>query len=416
VLKLCYGDVGEMPKRRLAATCRMPQSRGEPKMAIAKLTKSLVAGLPPGSALWDTEVRGFGVRRQTDGAFFYLRYSIGSRQKMRSIGRFGSPWTVEQARRHALQALGQVVGGNDPFAAQAEGQSFGELAEVYITRQQARLAPSTLRALSLYLRTSAKALAPRPVGEITRKDIAACLADTEQASGAVSRNRARAAISSFFAWAIAEGHLDTNPVQGTGKAQETSRDRVLSDSELAAVWRSLPSGIYGDVVRLLMLTGQRRMEIGGLRWSEIDFAARVINLPADRTKNGRSHQVPLSEPALAILANRSRDGELVFGTTGQRGYNGWSDGKLTLKSKLPAMPPFVIHDIRRSVASGMARLGINLPVIEKVLNHVSGSFAGIVGVYQRHDFAEEKRAALELWARHIVDILKAPLASTASAA
>src|SRR6516165_8381739 len=99
-------------------------------MAVAKLTKSLIAKLPPGSALWDTEVRGFGVRRQTSGTFFYLRYAIGSRQKMRSIGRFGSPRTVEQARRHALQALGQVVGGNDPFAAQAEGQSFGELAEV----------------------------------------------------------------------------------------------------------------------------------------------------------------------------------------------------------------------------------------------------------------------------------------------
>jgi integrase len=172
------------------------------------------------------------------------------------------------------------------------------------------------------------------------------------------------------------------------------------------------------------------MEIGGLRYSEIDFEGRVINLPAARTKNGRAHQVPLSPTAYDILAarhtllsarvrpsppiNGQADG-LVFGTTGQRGYNGWSDGKLTLDRKLgPGFAPFVHHDCRRSVASGMARLGINLPVIERVLNHVSGSFAGIVGVYQRHDFADEKRAALDAWASHVGEIVG--LASAAAAA
>jgi integrase len=242
---------------------------------------------------------------------------------------------VEQARRHALQALGQAVAGNDPFSAKATVDTFSALAEVYIARQQSRLAPSTLRALSLYLRTSAKPLAAMPLGEITRKDVAACLADIERDSGAPSRNRARAALSSLWAWAIAEGLAETNPVAGTGKAPEQSRDRVLSDNELAQVWKALPSTVYGDVVRLLMLTGQRRMEIGGLRWSEVDFAARVINLPATRTKNGRAHTVSLSQPTLAILAarralcvntsasNGRADGsDLVFGTTGQRGYNG----------------------------------------------------------------------------------------------
>jgi integrase len=385
-------------------------------MAVAKLTKSLVERLPPGSALWDTEVKGFGVRRQTAGAFFYLRCTIGGRQRMKSIGRFGSPWTVEQARRHALQALGQVVGGDDPFAAQAEGQTFRELVEVYIMRRQGALAPSTLRALSLYLRTSAKPLANRPLGDITRKDIAACLADIEQSSGAPSRNRARASLSAFYRWAIEEGHVETNPVQGTGKAAETSRDRVLLDSELAAVWHALPTGAYGDLVKLLMLTGQRRQELGGLRWTEINFKDRLITLPAERCKNGRGHSIPLSVPALAILSARaegSGSSDLVFGN-GRHGYNGWSDGKATLDRKLPAMPPFVHHDIRRSVASGMARLGINLPVIERVLNHVSGSFAGIVGVYQRHDFADEKREALAKWAAHLSTIVG--LAKAAAAA
>jgi integrase len=394
------------------------------KMAVAKLTKSLVERLPPGSALWDTEVKGFGVRRQTAGAFFYLRCTIGGRQRMKSIGRFGSPWTVEQARRHALQALGQVVGGDDPFAQPTGGDTFAELVEAYLDRKD--FAYNTRRNIARYLAVSFRSLASRPITEIARRDIAACLAVVEK-SGAVTRNRARAAIAAFFNWLITEGHVEVNPALGTGKAEETSRSRVLSDPELAAVWHALPPTVYGDVVRLLVLTGQRRMEIGGLRWSEIDFAARVINLPASRTKNGRAHQVPLSEPALAILAARramhciirdpsisangnghaAADG-LVFGTTGQRGYNGWSDGKLALDRRLPAMPPFVIHDLRRSVASGMARLGVNLPVIERLLNHVSGSFAGIVGVYQRHDFANEKREALDAWAKHLAEVVAVP--------
>jgi integrase len=185
---------------------------------------------------------------------------------------------------------------------------------------------------------------------------------------------------------------------------------VLSDSELAAVWHALPIGAYRDLVKLLMLTGQRRQELGGLRWTEINFEDRLITLPAERCKNGRAHSIPLSEPALAILAARaegSGSSDLVFGN-GRHGYNGWSDGKTTLDRKLPAMPPFVHHDLRRSVASGMARLGINLPVIEKVLNHTSGSFAGIVGVYQRHDFADEKRQALDKWATHLMMVVGAP--------
>jgi integrase len=411
-------------------------------MAVAKLTKSLVAKLPPDAAIWDTEVRGFGVRRQTDGTYFYLRYTIGGRQRMRSIGRFGSPWTVEQARRHALQALGSVVGGNDPFAANAAGDTFSALVEVYLARKQSAFVGRTHHDVSRYLRSCFRPFASRQLAEISRRDIAACLATIEAASGPASRNRARTCLSAFFTFAIAEGHAEANPVQGTGKAPGASRDRCLSDAELAAVWRSLPTGIYGDIVRLLLMTGQRRQEIGGLRWSEVNFADRMITLPAERCKNGRSHTIPLSEPALAILTARhstarhsvarhsvslSRDpshspngngspngnAELVFGN-GRNGFNAWGDGKLALDRRLPAMPPFVIHDIRRSVASGMARIGVNLPVIEKILNHVSGSFAGIVGVYQRHDFADEKRAALEKWATHLSTIVGLAKATTAA--
>jgi integrase len=267
------------------------------------------------------------------------------------------------------------------------------------------------------------------LAKITRKDIAALLANVEAASGPSARNRLRASLSTFFALAIAEGLAEHSPVSGTAMAHEASRDRVLGDSELAMVWNALAAGDYADLVRLLMLTGARRQELGSLRWSEIDFAARVINLPASRVKNKRPHQIPLSQTAFDILAARhtpslSRvhtsppiNGKAingaVFGARGH-GFTTWADGMAALDRRLPVMEPFRLHDVRRSVATGMARIGISIPVIERVLNHQSGTFAGIVGVYQRHDFADEKREALEKWATHLSTIVG--LAKAAAAA
>jgi integrase len=211
--------------------------------------------------------------------------------------------------------------------------------------------------------------------------------------------------------------VEANPVAGTVKAPAQSRDRVLADAELALVWRCLPPGDFGNIVRLLILAGQRREEIGALQWSEVDLAAGVIILPPARVKNGRPHQVPLSEPALAILAARhsKREGPAVFGRDGRDSFTNWSNTKAALDRKLgPSFQDWHLHDLRRTCATGMARLGINLPVIERVLNHVSGSFAGIVGVYQRHDFADEKRQALDKWATHLSTIVG--LAKAAAAA
>jgi integrase len=256
------------------------------------------------------------------------------------------------------------------------------------------------------------------LAKITRKDIAALLANVDAASGPSARNRLRASLSTFFAFAIAEGIVDHSPVTGTAMAHEVTRDRVLSDDELAAVWNALDAGDYGDLVRLLMLTGARRQELGSLTWSEIDFAARVITLPASRVKNKEPHQIPLSQMAFDILAARHTYNHIrvhtsspingnagsVFGKRGL-GFTTWADGKASLDRMLgPAFRDWRLHDVRKSVATGMARIGVSIPVIEKVLNHQSGIFAGIVGVYQRHDFADEKRDALEKWASHVMSL------------
>jgi integrase len=162
-------------------------------------------------------------------------------------------------------------------------------------------------------------------------------------------------------------------------------------------------------MHLLILTGQRRNEVGALTWREIDLDARLWTLPAVRAKNGIGHEIPLSDMAVDILTTCPRivESDYVFTVNGRNPMRAFYLAKGRIDALMPAgMAPWVMHDIRRTVASGMAKLGVNLPVIEKLLNHVSGSFAGIVGVYQRHSFADEKRAAMQKWARHVEAIVR----------
>ena len=214
----------------------------------------------------------------------------------------------------------------------------------------------------------------------------------------------------MFNWAIERDIIASSPCAGVKPpTPEQSRDRVLSDDELGNVWRAAHQlgGPFGALVELLILTGQRRDEVARMAWGEVDLDAQLWTLPKERSKNGRPHDVALSAPAVAILNSLPRIGDsFVLTTDGKSAASNYSASKRKLDKLLPAdMPPWWLHDLRRTVASGMARLGINLPVIEKILNHSSGSFGGIVGVYQRHDFADEKRHALERWGAHVADLV-----------
>jgi integrase len=180
----------------------------------------------------------------------------------------------------------------------------------------------------------------------------------------------------------------------------------LTSDEIAIVWRALASDDFGDIVRLLLLTGQRREEIGGLLWREVDLDAGKITLSPHRVKNGRAHIVPLSAPALAVIEARRRNGrDYVFGR-GEGGFSGWSRCKERLDRRIGHLPSFVLHDIRRSVATGMGDLGIQPHVVEAVLNHISGHKAGVAGIYNRNTYEFEKRAALERWANHVETVTK----------
>jgi integrase len=180
--------------------------------------------------------------------------------------------------------------------------------------------------------------------------------------------------------------------------------------ELAAIWGAAErlEAPYAALIKLLILTAQRRSEVAGVCWSEIDLDSRLWTLPAARAKNGVEHQVPLSDSAVEILKALPRivGCPFVLTSSGRRPVSDFFNAKRTLDRLMPPdTAGWVLHDIRRRGASGMAKLGINLAVVEKLLNHVSGSFAGIVGVYQRYSFADEKRAAMEIWARHVAQIV-----------
>ena len=220
------------------------------------------------------------------------------------------------------------------------------------------------------------------IDKIGKRDVAKVLDPVTENSGPTTSLRVRSNLSSLFAWAIGEGICESNPVIGTNKADvpnDGKRDRVLSEDELAAIWRNLPAeGDFGRVIKLLILTGCREDEIGELAWSEID--GDRINLPAERCKNGHAHTVHLSSLALEQLPDRREGRPLVFGV-GKGGFQGYAYCKNALDAKLNFDKPWRIHDIRRTVATGMAGIGILPHIVEATLNHLSGHKSGIAGVY-----------------------------------
>jgi len=363
-------------------------------MAVGKVTVTSIAKLD--GWLWDTWVTGFGARRQTNGTFFYVRYRHNGQQTVRSIGRLG-PWTPDTARTKAKELLGKVAGGNDPFAQALAGEGFPVAVERYLQHKRGSLKPSSFHETERYLRKSSAPLHKLRLDRIDRRKIAAVLGEIGTASGPIARNRARSALSGFFAWCVAEGLLDTNPVMGTAKANENGgRERVLTRDELRQLWRGLGDDRFDDVVRLLLLTGQRRNEISMLQWREVDLANKQIVLPGSRTKNGRQHELPLSAQALAIIDRQPRRNSSDF-VLGNKGFRGWHRSKTALDQRI-GIAPWTLHDLRRTAATQMAELGVLPHVVEQVLNHVSGHKAGVAGVYNRSKMTDAVREALQRWA------------------
>jgi integrase len=371
--------------------------------------------LPKGASdkiFFDDEIPGFGLRVRAGGSRKYvLHYRQGGIQRRHTLGT-AAVMTIEEARRKARKVFVAIDDGKDPAAEKASkraasGLLFSAVAKDYLAFRQPNMKPRSYDQCCRHLNKQWKVLNNLALSGVSRPVVAAHLRTMAEKRGPVAADRARSTLSAMFAWAIGEGLCDVNPVVGTNKASEDKpRERTLTDAELAAVWNTTPESDYGRIVRLLMLTAQRRDEIASLCWSEINETDKLIALPPERTKNSRPHDVPLSDMALDVLAlcphRAGRD--LVFGE-GEGGYSGWSRSKTALDATAKLKTPWTLHDLRRTAATRMADLGVQPHVIEAALNHVSGHKAGVAGIYNRSTYAAEKRAALDLWAGHIKLVL-----------
>ena len=354
---------------------------------------------------FDDTLAGFGVRVRAGGSkVFVVQYKIGDKHRRMVLGAVGAI-DAGKARAAAKDLLAMVRLGRDPAGEKLEqrqkiGETFGALLPRFLTRQRAKLKPRSLEETVRHLEQHAKPLHVRTVEHIDRRGLAVLLARIAEKSGPAAANRVRASLSAYFAWLVREGMLDSNPVIGTNRAAEIgARDRVLTDAELVEIWKALGDDQYSAIVKLLILTGARRDEIGSLCWSEVDLDGAVITLPPARTKNRRPHEIFLSSPALAILEAQARDPErdLVFGRGG-RGWRGWSKSKAELETRVQVRD-WTLHDFRRVLSTRLHEtLGIQPHVIEALLGHV---VPGVAGVYNRSDYADAKYAALVKWGEYV---------------
>ena len=372
--------------------------------------------LPEGKTdaiFFDEQIPGFGLRIRDGGSrkwiFQYSRDGHTKRMTLGDVSKIGAT----KAKEMVEQLAAKVALGLDPAAEKQEAQThketLGEAVAAYLKVKARELAPRTYIETERYLDETAEPLHGRPLENIEQKEIADLLTKIADKSGDATANRFRANLSAMYVWAAQEGKVTANPVAFTKKRAEKARERVVKDNdpnELAAIWQALPDSDYGRIVKLLMLTGQRRDEIGGLRWSEIDLEKGEINLPAERTKNGRAHMIPISKTVRAILAAQPRMAERdhVFGR-GNDGFSGWSASKAALDADLPKMDAWTLHDLRRTCATGMGELGTPPHIVELVLNHQSGHKGGIAGVYNKATNGKEKREALDQWAAHIAAVI-----------
>jgi integrase len=392
-----------------------------------KLTASAISQLtlPPNiddKIFFDDELPGFGLRlRRSGDRSWWVQYGIAGRTRKMRLGSVAE-LDISKARSTAKTILAQVRLGGDPASEKSHarvraGETVGVLLKPFLLRQQTRLRPRSIKATEWHLLKLCRPLHGMPIAALTRRTIAARLAEIAAANGPAAANRVRGSLGAFCGWAVKEGFRDDNPVAFTNKAEENGpRDRLLSDAELALIWQVLGDGQYSVIVKLLILTGLRRGEVGGLRWSEIDLGSNLIILPAERTKNGRPHLVPLSSVVRDLIEAQprrdDRDGrprDRLFGDVAVEGFSCWNGAKAELEQRLAEirgepLAPWALHDIRRSFSTALHdRFGVPPHIVEVLLGHV-GHQSGVAGTYNKSIYLAECERALSRWADHVTAI------------
>ena len=352
-----------------------------------------------------------------------VRYRHNGVNGKQTLGRAGDgTMTLAAARaaaaahRHRLETRPTVAPVADVAGISGVGVGGGSSIESAIAsflelhaRRKTR-ASTALNTERIFNRVVLPAWRGRTIGDIRKRDVIDLVEGIAARGCGCQANKTLAVLSKFFNWLVARDELAISPATGVERPhQEKERTRVLTDSEIRALWGAcVGNGPFDPALKLMLLVGARRSEVSGIEWSELDDELNTWTLPAARVKNKRECEFALSSQARALIQAQPRFAgcSYVFSTDARGPIIGWDKvrRRISTKAGIPA-DSWTLHDLRRTCASGMQKLGVPVPVIEKALNHVSGTFRGIVGVYQTHDYADEVRIALQRWADRVEEIV-----------
>lgn len=357
-----------------------------------------------------------------------LHYRVGGRLRRLTIGSYPAIKPAE-ARREASRALDRVRQGSDPAEDKRAHrltlphQSVAQIARDYLDRVQRNAAPNTYRVTKhTFERDVLPIWKNRLIHTITRGDVHRVIDPILARRADVHANRVVARLRAFFNWAVERDHLSASPIVGMKlPTKERPRDRVLSDDELRwLLWAAeVVEWPFGPLVKMLLLTAQRRDEVARMEWSEVNFEKRNWTQPREKTKNDQAHNVQLSTPAIDALNSIRRIGKgFIFTSNGEAPVSGFSHAKMRLDAamlkakreelgdKCEIIPHWTLHDLRRTAATGMARLNFPPHDVDKILNHRSGTIRGVAAIYNKYAYAEERQAALEAWGRYVENVVR----------
>jgi len=364
-------------------------------MAQTKLTDVVIKNLPTPAkgqtTHWDVTLPGFGVRVSQGGTKSFVVIH-GPNRKRFTLGRYG-PISLKNAREEARRLQAGLTLG---IVEQTRSPTFDEAKELFLEACRAKNRPRTVYDYTRHLKRHFSFGRTR-LNEISRADLQRriqALKDTPS-----EQHHAFVTAKVFFNWAVAEELVSANPL-GSMKSpvKQTSCERVLSLPELQEVYTKALSHPwpFGPIMQLLILTGQRRGEIGGLEWQWIDEVDRAITLPGHFTKNRQTHRLPYGDLVASLFRSLPRTGEHVFPARAAAGthFNGWGKCKARFDQELSGVEPYTLHDLRRTFSSNLAMLGTPIHVTERLLNHKSGTISGVAAVYNRHSYMDEMRAAI----------------------
>lgn len=350
---------------------------------------------------FDDGLPGFGLRISQGGTkSFVVMY--GARRRLKTIGRYPA-MKLADARREAKRLQAEISDPDVGFQPVMERVSFADARERFLADCARRTRPRTV---GDYRRLLERHFSfDKPLAEIARREVMQVVSGLAPTPS--EQAHAYVALRTMLNWCRRQGLIDASPLPRMRMAT-SARDRVLTDAELVAVYRAAQAAPwpFGPIVQLLILTGQRRGEIGALQWDWIDLEARLIAFPASITKNKRAHALPIGETAARLIAGLPQLGPHLFPARTEQGtvFNGWGKAKARLDAGLEAVAPYTLHDLRRSFSSTHARLGTPIHVTEKLLNHVSGTLSGVAAIYNRHSYAEEMREAMEAYEAHLASL------------